>query len=365
MKIALSRRCRPGLHPWLDIVKQHVVEADRLSVGLVVRSRPPCVAMSRMAYRLPPLNSMRLFEAAGRHLSFKAAAEDLNITPSAISHGVQTLEEWLGVDLFVRANRGLTLTGAGAVYLPQVQAALELIAKASESVPGRKPTGRLAVSVSPTFAIRWLLPRLLRFNEKHPGIEVSVDTTPKQVEFPRDGIDLAIRMGRGNWPGLHATCLVREKLVPVCSPQMASSIRSAADLSLVPLLHVTQASEDWAAWCELAGIELASSTPALRFDTLQMAFEAAVEGLGVAIGRLPLIESDLATKRLVPVLGPPRYCATGYWLVAGQDSGSRPEVRAFDDWICAELRSSTGNLSNKSDAKLVPVRALGRSRGLS
>ncbi len=315
-----------------------------------------------MAYRLPPLNSMRLFEAAGRYLSFKTAAEDLNITPSAISHGVQTLEEWLGVDLFVRGNRGLTLTGAGAVYLPQIQAALELVARASESVPGRKPTGRLAVSVSPTFAIRWLLPRLLRFNEKHPGIEVSVDTTHKLVEFPRDGIDLAIRMGRGSWPGLKATCLVREKLVPVCTPHMASSIRSAAALSRVPLLHVTQASEDWAAWCELAGIDLVGSVPGLHFDTIQMAFEAAVEGLGVAVGRLPLIESDLAAKRLVHVLGPPRYCATGYWLVAGHDSLLRPEVVAFHDWICSELRSPAGDRT-ASDAKLVSVRALGRSRG--
>ena len=198
-----------------------------------------------MAYRLPPLNSLRLFEAAGRHLSFKAAAEELNLTPSAISHGVLTLEAWLGVDLFLRGNRTLTLTAAGAAYLPQVRAALEMIVGASNAVPGRKPTGRLAVSVSPTFGVRWLLPRLVRFSDRHPDIEVSVDTNHRLVEFPRDGIDVAIRMGRGDWPGLDATCLVRELLVPVCAPRLAAKIRSADDLGGKVLLHVVDASEDW------------------------------------------------------------------------------------------------------------------------
>ena len=206
-----------------------------------------------MAYRLPPLNSLRLFEAAGRHLSFKAAAEELNLTPSAISHGVLTLEAWLGVDLFLRGNRTLTLTAAGAAYLPQVRAALEMIVGASNAVPGRKPTGRLAVSVSPTFGVRWLLPRLVRFSDRHPDIEVSVDTNHRLVEFPRDGIDVAIRMGRGDWPGLDATCLVRESLVPVCAPRLAAKIRSADDLGGKVLLHVVDAREDWVAWSKLAG----------------------------------------------------------------------------------------------------------------
>lgn len=293
-----------------------------------------------MVYRLPPLSSMRLFEAAGRHLSFKAAAEDLNITPSAISHGVQTLEDWLGVELFVRGNRSLALTEAGAVYLPQVQAALELLARATETVPGRKPTGRLAVSVPPTFGMRWLLPRLRRFNERHPRIEVTVDTSQRRVEFSRDGIDVAIRMGRGDWTGLHATCLVRERLVPVCAPALAASIRSADDLRRETLLHVTRAGEDWAAWGGLAGIDLSATTGGVRFDTIQMALEAAVAGIGVALGRLPLVEPDFAANRLVPVLGPPLVCATGYWLVMQRETVMRPEVSAFRRWIDSELKAA-------------------------
>ena len=293
-----------------------------------------------MVYRLPPLSSMRLFEAAGRHLSFKAAAEDLNITPSAISHGVQTLEDWLGVELFVRGNRSLALTEAGAVYLPQVQAALELLARATETVPGRKPTGQLAVSVPPTFGMRWLLPRLRRFNKRHPRIEVTVDTSQRRVEFSRDGIDVAIRMGRGEWTGLHATCLVRERLVPVCTPTLAASIRSVDDLRRATLLHVIRAGEDWAAWSGLAGIDLSATTGGLRFDTIQMALEAAVAGIGVALGRLPLVEQDFAANRLVPVLGPPRVCATGYWLVMQRETMMRPEVSAFRRWIDSELKEA-------------------------
>jgi LysR family glycine cleavage system transcriptional activator len=293
-----------------------------------------------MAYRLPPLNSLRLFEAAGRHLSFKAAAEELNLTPGAISHGVLTLEAWLGVDLFLRGNRTLTLTAAGTAYLPQVRAALEMIVGASSAVPGRKPTGRLAVSVSPTFGVRWLLPRLVRFSDQHPDIEVSVDTNHRLVEFPRDGVDVAIRMGRGDWPGLDATCLVRETLVPVCAPRLAAGLRSADDLDGKVLLHVVDAREDWVAWSRLAGVALPLPIRGPRFDTIQMALEAAAAGLGIAMGRLPLVEAELAAGQLVAVLGPPRLCATGYWLVTEAQSRTRPEVAAFRDWIRRELSAA-------------------------
>lgn len=309
-----------------------------------------------MGYRLPPLSSMRLFEAAGRLLSFKSAAEDLNITPSAISHGVQALEEWLGVELFIRGNRSLTLTEAGEAYLPRVQAALDMLARATEAVPGRKPTGRVAVSVPPTFGMRWLLPRLQRFNERHPSIEVTVDTSHRRVEFSRDGIDIAIRMGTGEWPGLLATCLVREKLVPVCAPRLAARIHTAADLHKTALLHVTRASEDWAAWGALAGVDVAYTSGGLRFDTIQMALEAAVNGLGVALGRLPLIEQDLEAKRLVQVLGPPRFCSTGYWLVMQRETILRPEVTAFRNWINAELKSSV-DAATDTDGPVMPLRA--------
>lgn len=205
-----------------------------------------------MAYRLPPLNTLRLFEAAGRHASFKLAAEELNITPSAVSHGIQTLEDWLGVQLFTRGHRSLDLTAAGLAYLPRVRDALARLASATEAVPGRRPSGKLAVSVAPSFGLRWLIPNLPRFNHHHPEIEVTLDTAHRQVEFPRDGIDVAIRMGQGDWQDLYALHLVTEELVPVCTPALAATIVSVGDLRSKTLLHISNISEDWAAWAALA-----------------------------------------------------------------------------------------------------------------
>lgn len=293
-----------------------------------------------MPYRLPPLNSLRLFEAAGRHLSFKRAAEELNVTPSAVSHGIQSLEDWLGVALFDRGHRSLVMTGAGAAYLPRVRDALDRLASATEAVPGRRPNGRLSVSVAPSFALRWLVPNLPRFSAIHPGIEVSLDTSHRQIEFPRDGVDLAIRMGRGDWPDLYAACLVVEDLVPVCAPSLAQAIGRPADLAGQTLLHVTDVTEDWAAWARLANVADLDLDRGLRFDTIHMALEAAAQGLGIAIGRLPLIAADLAAGRLISILGPPRQGETGYWLTSGRESLARPEVAAFRNWIRAELTSA-------------------------
>lgn len=290
-----------------------------------------------MSYRLPPLNALRLFEAAGRHLSFKLAAEELHLTPSAVSHGIQSLEDWLGVPLFQRAPRGLSLTPAGAAYLPDVRRALDALVAASAALPGRVPDGKLSVSVAPSFGLRWLIPNLPDFNARHPGIAVSVDTAHRQVDFPRDGVDLAIRMGRGGWPGLDAVCLVREKLVPVAAPSVAASIRTPGDLAQQTLLHVASVADDWKSWCELADVALGDRAADPRFDNIQMALEAAAQGLGVAIGRLPLIDGDLASGRLVAVLPPPRVCATGYWLVTMQESQTRPEIAAFRAWIAGRL----------------------------
>ena len=290
-----------------------------------------------MTYRLPPLNTLRLFEAAGRHLSFKLAAEELNVTPSAVSHGIQSLEDWLGVPLFARGPRSLALTAAGSAYLPDVRRALDALTKAGDGVPGRRPARHLTISVAPSFGLRWLVPNLPSFHALHPGIEVSLDTAHRQVAFPRDGVDLAIRMGRGDWPGLEARCLVQEDLVPVGTPALAVEIKTARDLAGRTLLHVANVADDWASWCALAGIEDLALDQGPRFDNIHMALEAAAQGLGIAIGRLPLIAADIAAGRLAAILPPPRRCATGYWLVTAPESLARPEVAAFRDWISARL----------------------------
>ncbi|KAA0686651.1 transcriptional regulator GcvA [Azospirillum brasilense] len=294
-----------------------------------------------MAYRLPPLNTLRLFEAAGRHQSFKAAAEELHLTPSAVSHGIQTLEEWLGVELFLRGNRSLSLTPAGRAYLPRVRDALHALALATESVPGRAPSGRLSVSAAPTFALRWLIPRLPAFQERHPAITVALDTAHRVVEFPRDGIDAGIRLGRGDWPGLAALKLMEEDLVPVAAPALAARIACPADLAAVPLLHVADVSEDWTAWAEAAGLPPSALDDGLkrglRLDAIHMAVDAAVRGLGVIIGRRPTVDPELASGQLVEVMGPRLRAKSAYWLVTAQDSLRRPEVAAFRAWMRAEF----------------------------
>lgn len=294
-----------------------------------------------MVYRLPPLTALRQFEAAARHLSFRSAAEELNVTASAVSHGVIALEEWLGLPLFLRDRRGLSLTPAGQAYLPRVQEGLAALARASDGLSleasGRR---RLRLSVAPSFAARWLLPNLPRFHEAHPDVEIVLDTERRRVDLHRDAVDLAVRRGEGDWPGVESECLLLEDLVPVCAPEIAARIGSAADLAPQALLHVTAASEDWQAWARLSGAEAGELDRGLRFDTLELAWAAAAQGLGVAIGRRPLVDPDLAAGRLVEVLGPPVRARTGYWLVAAREVFERVEAGAFRDWLRAALGTS-------------------------
>jgi DNA-binding transcriptional LysR family regulator len=309
-----------------------------------------------MALRLPPLPSLRLFEAAGRHVSFKLAAEELGVTPSAVSHGIVALERWLGIALFERGARGLSLTAAGTEYLPYVSEALSMIATGTQRLPSRRADRRIRLSCAPTFASRWLLPGLQRFRERHPGIAIEIDTSHRQVGFPVDGVDLAIRMGRGPWPGLASTRLVGERLVPVCAPAYRDSLppsrlgaqRGAGEgggveLTRATLIHVTSVSEDWAAWAEAAGMGSESDAGArldlaggLRFDTVHLAFEAAMAGLGVAIGRRPLVDHDLNKGTMVEAAGPVVESATAYWLVGAETAKGRPDIAAFTRWLVEE-----------------------------
>ncbi|SEE39779.1 DNA-binding transcriptional regulator, LysR family [Rhizobiales bacterium GAS191] len=255
-----------------------------------------------MPLRLPPLSSLRFFEAAGRHQSFKLAAAELNVTPSAVSHGIVALERALGVELFIREPRKLSLTPEGADYLPYVSEALSLIAIGTQRLPHNRANRTIAVSCAPTLASRWLLPRLHNFNTRWPNISVSVDTSRRQVGFPVDGFDFAIRMSRAT------------------------------------LIHVTLASEDWQAWLDrtgTGGIEIARG---LRFDAIQLAFEAAIMGLGVAMGRRPLVDPDLATQALVEI-SPAIVAETAYWLVSSEGADHRPDLLGFKRWLLGEAEA--------------------------
>jgi len=287
-----------------------------------------------MPHRLPPLNALRLFEAAARHLSFKHAAEELRLTPSAVSHGIRSLEQWLGAPLFQRVPRGLALTEAGESYYPVVQSALAMLVSGTAQVSRRQR--RLAISAAPTFACRLLLPSLATFRDAHPGLGVAVDTAHDHADLGHGGVDLAIRMGRGYWQRLEARELVRETLVPVCSPKRYREFKSATDLERLPLIHVGSVSEDWACWADAVGRRAPDPERGLRFDTIYMAFEAAACGLGIAIGRRPLVDVELAAGTLVPLWGHEVKGATGYWLVSRRDAAADPAVGAFRTWLMAQ-----------------------------
>jgi LysR family transcriptional regulator, glycine cleavage system transcriptional activator len=300
-----------------------------------------------MPLRLPPLPALRFFEAAGRHQSFKLAAAELNVTPSAISHGIVGLEQSLGVELFVREPRGISLTAAGADYLSYVSEAFSLIAIGTQRLPNHRANRPIALSCAPTLASRWLLPRLAAFRTRWPDANVTVDTSHRQVGFPVDGFDFAIRLSRAPVAGTAWTRLFGEHLVPVCSPAYLESLRDAhgdLDLRRATLIHVNSASEDWQAWLDgvaldgvaIDGIDL---NDGLRVDTIQLAFEAASMGLGVALGRRPLVDRDLANGALVEACSETVASSTAYWLVCAQNADSaehRPELSDFKRWLLSE-----------------------------
>jgi LysR family glycine cleavage system transcriptional activator len=312
-----------------------------------------------MAFRLPPLSSLRVFEAAARHNSFRKAAEELNLTASAVSHGVQTLESWLGVELFHRETRGLRLTGAGEVYAPLVNQALTVLAKATEQLPGRKATGTLSVSAAPTFAHRILLPRLERFAVQFPDIRVRIDTSQRLVDLTLDDFDVAIRFALMKKPASNWTLLATETLVPVCSPRFKEQLGEPIDaglLSRVPLIHVT-VTTDWAHWFRLSGLEVPPALDdGLRVDTMQMAADAAVRGLGVTLGRRPLLDDDIDSGRLIPLFDQSIPSGMGYWLVTSQTDFQKPEVKLFKRWMLSEFGAATEHKPARAPARTAAKR---------
>lgn len=294
-----------------------------------------------MTFRLPPLPALRLFEAAGRLRSFKSAAAELNITPSAVSHAVVGLEETLGTKLFVRGTRSLSLTAAGADYLAYVSEALSLIAIGTQRLPGHQEGRPIAVSAAPIFASRWLLPRLPSFTARWPKVGITVDTSRRQVGFPVDGFDFAIRMSRAPGRSLAWTKLLTEELVPVCSPPYRDAVvdrQGIVDWRRATLIHIVTASEGWPSWLESQGLTGGKAAGGLRFDTAELAYGAAAAGLGIAIGRRPLVDRELASGELVRLVEEPMAAETAYWLVSTEESQRRPELRDFKRWLVAEAR---------------------------
>jgi LysR family glycine cleavage system transcriptional activator len=297
-----------------------------------------------MTARLPSLNGLRAFEAAARHLSFTNAAAELNVTQTAISHQIRRLEQELGISLFVRQNRALTLTPEARDYLPGVRAAFNDLRLATDRLQRRENDHVLTVSTLASLAAKWLLPRLSAFQEAHPGIDVRITTSTALVDFKGGDVDAAIRYGRGHWPGLRADWLTADQLFPVCSPALLSGdkpLRCPQDLANHALLHTSGAyDDDWRLWLTAAGLPANSSKqPGLTFDLIFMTVQAAIDGIGVAIGRTTYVEGDIAKGRLVVPFKITLPADAGFYLVSPEASAEKPKLAAFRQWLLASVQS--------------------------
>ena len=284
-----------------------------------------------------PLNGLKAFEAAARHLSFTRAADELHVTQAAVSHQVKTLEQRLGVKLFRRLPKSLRLTDEGQALLPELRDAFERIARALNRVTSAQGAAALSVSTLTTFALTWLVSRLPRFQARHPDIEVRLNTTGRLVDFAREDVDLAIRHGDGNWAGLDVVRLCSEQLFPVCSPKLVSGrnrITKGADLLKFPLLRLDNWN-NWSRWFDAAGVA-APVTQGPVLNRASMLIDAAVDGQGIALARTTLAAWDLINGRLVKPIDVSLRMSNTYWIVCPKATSALPKITIFREWLLAE-----------------------------
>jgi len=290
-----------------------------------------------MARRLPPLNALRVFEAAARHRSFARAAQELHVTPAAISQQIKLLEDYLDVPLFKR-GKTLALSEPATTVLPLVSEAFDQMERAMMKVRADRGAGPLVVSVPPAFAARWLVPRLEDFHAKHPEVELHLLATPRLVDFAVEDVDLAIRFGSGNYPGLRAERLMPETMLVVAASEVAKTIKSPADIARANLIEDDMQTSrgghpDWETWLKSLGVAKHGPLRIRHFDDSNLAIEAAVSGLGVALAWHSLVEADLKAGRLVRLLDRRIPTTLGYHLVIPENRATLAKVVAFREWL--------------------------------
>ena len=320
--------------------------------------------------RLPPLNALRAFEAAARHLSFSAAAAELHVTPAAISHQIKALEDDLGVKLFRRLNREVQLTDAGQACLPGLRDGFDRITEAVGLALRQDAGGILTVSSSPGVAAKFLVPRVEKFRTLYPEIDMRVDASMHLVDFARENVHVALRYGRGNYPGLSVKLLMQSEVMPVCAPSLLRGphpLREPRDLRHHMLIHDETLAQDpscpdWAMWLRAAGVEGVDSHRGLRFNQIALALDAAIAGRGVVLARNVFAADDLAAGRLVRLFDAATPADFAVYVVTPPASAALPKVKAFCDWVTAEAQEMTAPRRAKP-ARLRPAAKAKKSAG--
>ncbi len=301
--------------------------------------------------RLPPLNAIRAFEAAGRHLSFTLAADELNVTPAAISQQVRNLEDSLGVPLFRRLTRALRLTDAGQAALPVLSEGFDRLEDGIDHIRCEEDDGILTVSSAPSFAAKWLVRRLPDFAERHPDIRVRLDPSLHLADFERDNVNIAIRYGRGDYPGLRTDFLMPVDISPVCSPKLLSGpnpLLQPADLVHHTLLQtdwtIASSSDDgWAMWLLCAGIDTVDPTSGALFTTDDLTAEAALQGHGVALVARSLVADEIAAGRLVWPFDLIVKSDFNFYIVCPERTADAPKNAAFREWLLEQAKIEDNN----------------------
>src|ERR1700686_3221553 len=293
---------------------------------------------------LPPLSALRAFEAAARHMSFSKAADELNVTPAAVSHQIHALEEDLGVRLFNRLNRAVELTASARVLLPGLSDAFAGIHASVRRLRAHNDTGSLTVTASPSFAAKWLVLRLHRFQERCPDIDVRISASDEVVDLTTGDFDIALRYGTGRYPGLTVELLLQNEVFPACSPELLKAgppLRTPDDLRHHALIHDQAVDRDplaptWAMWLKAAGVTGVPPASGLTFSFGYMALEAAIGGHGVVLAYSTIAAADLAAGRLVRLFSLALPDQFAYYIVTAPGALERPKVRAFRDWLRQE-----------------------------
>ncbi|AOX99423.1 transcriptional regulator GcvA [Jeongeupia sp. USM3] len=306
-----------------------------------------------MSQTLPPLNALRIFEAAARLESFSAAANELFVTHGAVSKQIKQLEEWLSVQLFERAGGRVRLTDAGWRYLVQVQDGFDIIANATQQLMQPNRQRRLVINSTPTLAMYWLLPHLAQFQREHPDVELRLMTSDRDISRLDTPFDVAIRRGPGDWPGYVSKPFLDEWELPLCSPALLERqpIRTPADLAGHTLLYADTRPTAWQRWFTLAGVPDLKPAATQQFDHFYLALQAAMDGLGVTLGPLPMMQAELDNGSLIAPLAAPIVPVRGYCWIAPRTAMNDPMTNAFCQWLERSTEGFKGVTSNSGGRK--------------